>query len=97
MAVYVVLFKFTDQGIRDIKNVAELIPGTVQRFEAMGGKILGLYSTMGEYDLVGIGEAPNDEVIMTFLLDLGAAGNVRSTTLKAFPVEKLIELAKKIT
>jgi uncharacterized protein with GYD domain len=39
---------------------------------------------MGEYDYVGIAEAPSDEVAMGFLLALGAGGNVRTTTLKAF-------------
>jgi len=97
MPVYVVLMKFTDQGIRDVKSVSDLIPGTVKAFEEMGGKMLCLYSTMGEYDFVAIGEAPSDEVAITYLLGLGAAGNVRSTTLKAIPVEQFVELVKKIT
>jgi len=97
MPVYVVLLKFTDQGIRDIKNIPDGIQGSAQAFEAMGGKMLGLYSTMGEYDFVGIGEAPSDEVALTYLLGLGAAGNVRTTTLKAFPVEQFTEMVKKIT
>ena len=39
---------------------------------------------MGEYDYVAIGEMPSDEVAMRFLLSLGALGNVRTTTLRAF-------------
>jgi uncharacterized protein with GYD domain len=46
--------------------------------EAMGGKSLGCYLTMGEYDYVWVSEAPNDEVALTFLLGLGIQGNVLS-------------------
>ncbi len=44
----------------------------------------GLYLTMGAYDLIVILEAPSDEVVAKFVLTLGALGNVRTTTLKAF-------------
>ncbi len=58
--------------------------------------MLGFYAVMGEYDYVGIGEFPNDEVAMTHLLGLGSLGNVRTTTLKAFPMEEFAELVKKL-
>ena len=51
---------------------------------------------MGEYDYVGIGEAPSDEVAMTFMLAQGSAGNVRTTTLKAFTKEEFAEIVKKL-
>ena len=50
----------------------------------MGGELIGFYMCMGEYDYVGIAEAPSDEVAMAFLMALGAGGNVRTTTLRAF-------------
>jgi uncharacterized protein with GYD domain len=62
----------------------------------MGGKLIGLYTTMGEYDYVAIGEAPNDEVAMTFLLRLGSAGDIRTKTLRAFTKEELAEMLKKL-
>jgi len=52
--------------------------------------------TFGEYDYIGIADAPNDEVAMRFLLGLGSAGNVRTTTLKAFTKEQYAEIIKKI-
>jgi uncharacterized protein with GYD domain len=30
----------------------------------MGGKVTGVYSVMGEYDLVSVGEFPTDEAAM---------------------------------
>ena len=44
-----------------------------------------LYLTMGQYDLIATVEAENDDAVAKFALSLAAIGNVRSTTLKAFP------------
>jgi uncharacterized protein with GYD domain len=96
MPTYITLYKLTDQGIRDIKNAPGRIEQGIKAFEAMGGKILGFYTVMGEYDYVSIAEAPSDEVGMTFQLGLGAQGNVRTTTLKAFTTEELAEMVKKL-
>lgn len=96
MPIYVVLYKFTDQGIKTVKESPSRTAANIKGVEAMGGKVLGVYYTMGEYDLVSIGEFPNDEVAMTFLLAVGQTGTVRTTTLKAFTVEQFAELAKKL-
>jgi uncharacterized protein with GYD domain len=96
MPLYVSLYKLTDQGVKDVKSAPERIEKGIKAFEAMGGKVIGFYSTMGEYDYVAIGEAPSDEVAMTFAMGLGSLGNVRTTTLKAFTVEQFAEMAKKL-
>jgi len=96
MPIFISLMNLTDQGIRDIKNAPQRLQEAVKGLEALGGKLIGFYTVMGEYDYVGIAEAPSDEVAMAFLLGLGAAGNVRTTTLKAFKVEQLAEIVKKM-
>jgi uncharacterized protein with GYD domain len=96
MATYIILMKYTDQGIKAIRNAPLRIETAIKSFEAMGGKVTGFYATMGEYDYVAIGEAPNDSVGMTFLLGLGLAGNVRTTTLKAFTKEEFVEIVKNL-
>lgn len=96
MPTYVVLYKLTEQGVKNIKNAPERIEAGIKASEAMGGKVLGFYATLGEYDYVSISEAPSDEAAMTFMLGLGALGNVRTTTLKAFTKEELAEMVKKL-
>jgi len=96
MSTYILLMKLTDQGIKDIRKAPHRIEAATKTLEAMGGKVAGFYFTMGEYDYVAIGEVPSDEVALTFLLGLGSAGNVRTTTLKAFPKEQLAEMVKKL-
>ena len=96
MPTYVTLYKLTEQGIKSIKEAPGRYEEGVKGFEAMGGKVIGFYSTMGEYDYVGIGEAPNDEVAMTFALAIGSLGNVRTTTLKAFTTEEFANIVSKL-
>ncbi len=96
MATYVMLMKLTEQGIKDIKSAPGRIEEGIKGWEAMGGKLTGFYVVMGEYDYVAIGEAPSDEVAMTFLLRLGSLGSVRTTTLKAFTKEEFAEVVKKL-
>jgi len=40
---------------------------------------------MGSYDIAIVAEAPSDDVMAKFALAAGSLGNVRTTTLKAFP------------
>ena len=96
MPTYIVLYKLTDQGIKNIKEAPKRIEETIKGAEAMGIKLLSFYSVMGEYDYVAITESPSDEVTMSTLLSLGSAGNVRTTTMKAFTMEEFAEIVKKI-
>jgi uncharacterized protein with GYD domain len=93
---YIMLMKWTDQGVKEIKEVTQGLPGIIKAFEVMGGKLIGVYAVMGEYDIIGIGEAPSDEVIMNIALMIGKGGHARTTTLKAFPIEQLSNIVKKL-
>ena len=48
-----------------------------------------VYWTVGAHDLVGFMEAPDEEILSALLLELGSAGNVRSTTMRAFDRDEL--------
>lgn len=96
MATYILLVKLTEQGIKNIKDAPQRTEQAAKQLEAMGGKLINIYTVMGEYDYVAIGEAPSDEVIMTFLLGLGSLGNVRTTTLRAFTREEFAAIIKKL-
>ena len=84
MPHYVTLIRWTDQGIRNVRDSPKRAEAARKMAEQLGGK-LWLWFTMGEYDLVGIGEFPNDEAYMQFALQTESLGNVRTTTLKAWP------------
>ena len=96
MPTYIALYKLTDQGIKNIKDAPARIKEGIKSAEAGGGKVLGFYTVMGEYDYVSIVEFPNDEVAMTIALAIGAKGNVRTTSLKAFTTDEFGEIVKKL-
>ncbi|MGD8371450.1 MAG: GYD domain-containing protein [Syntrophobacterales bacterium] len=96
MPTYITLYKFTDQGIKNIKEIPQRIADAIKGYEEMGGKVIGVYAVMGEYDIVAIGEGPSDEIAMTFALALGSQGNVRTTTLKAFTKEEFVGMINKL-
>jgi len=85
MPTYIVLAHFTQEGIQNIKDSPSRLDATKQIFESMGAKIKEFYLVTGEYDLVLIGEAPDDETVAKLALTIGSTGAVRSVTLRAFP------------
>jgi len=96
MSTHIVMMKLTDQGAKAIKDAPARIDDSIKTMEKMGGKLIAFYLTTGEYDYIGIGEVPNDEVLLTFLLGLGTTGTVRTTTVRAFSREELAAAVKKL-
>ena len=96
MPNYVVLMKLTDQGAKTIKDAPGRLEAGIKAYEKMGGKVIGFYVVMGEYDYVAVGEAPSDEVATTFSLALGSLGNVRTTTLRAYTKEEFVAMVKRL-
>lgn len=85
MGTYIALANYTDQGIRNIKDSPNRADAARQALTDMGGEMKALYLTMGAYDIVVVFEAPSDDIATRFVLAVGSLGNVRTTTLKAFP------------
>jgi len=84
MATYISLMRYTREGITKIKESPARLDKAKQLVKAAGGELKGFYLTMGEYDLVTISEAPDDESVAKIMLALGAAGAVSTQTMRAF-------------
>lgn len=91
MPSYIILNKLTDQGARDAKDSPKRAQASQKEAEKLGCK-LTIYYTFGEYDTVGILEAPSDEAALAFVSQLVSLGNVTTTTLKAFTVEEAAKI-----
>lgn len=92
MTTYVMLVRWTDQGMRQVKDSPNRLDKAKSALKEMGGEFKAVYMTMGDYDLVFVYEAPDDAVAARFSLMLGTLGNVRTTTLKAFPEQAYREI-----
>jgi uncharacterized protein with GYD domain len=86
MSTYIVLISYTEQGVRNVKDSPNRLDAAKKMISDHGGKMVATYLTMGGYDMVSIVEAPSDEMVAKIILTIGSAGNVRTTTLKAFPI-----------
>jgi uncharacterized protein with GYD domain len=84
MATYLSLFHWTDQGIRSVKDSPKRLEASRKALQKLGGELKAFYMLQGPYDGALIFDVPNDEALTKFLLTNGAAGNVRTTTLRAF-------------
>jgi len=84
MATYILLLRFTQKGIENIKESPARHDASVQAFQAMGAELKEMYLVMGQYDVVLVAEAPDDETITKLALSLGSKGAIRTETLRAY-------------
>jgi uncharacterized protein with GYD domain len=96
MAMYVSLIKFTDQGIRNIKDTLKRTEAAMAEAKKMGVKIVQPLWTMGAYDVVVQLEAPDDQTMTAFTLKIGSMGSVKTQTMRAFRREEMEKILAKI-
>ena len=96
MATYIALCNFTDQGIRNIKETTERADAVKKAAGALGVEMTQIYWTLGQYDLIAVVEAADDEAATAFALSVGQAGNVRPQTLRAFSAGELNGILRKL-
>ena len=84
MPTYVVLYRFTDEGLKTIKDTVKRAREIRAENEKRGFKVVGTYWTQGQYDLVSVVEAPSEDAMLAGLFNIAQAGNVHSETLRAY-------------
>jgi len=87
--LYVVLYRFTDQGRKKVKDTVKRAEEVRKQNEARGFKVIGIYWTQGRYDLVAVMDAPSEEAMVAGLFNIAEAGNVSSESLRAFTAEEM--------
>ena len=84
MPSYVTLIRLTQQGRDKIKEHPVRLEEAKELYQAMGARIKEFYLVMGQYDMVVIAEAPDDETIAKLSLAIAAAGDSYSESCRAF-------------
>ena len=93
MVRYVVLLSWTDKGIASFKDSTNRAAVARAGAAKLGGKITEIFWTIGPYDLAALAEFPDDESFTAFALGLGSAGNVRSTSMRAYNEAEFSKIA----
>jgi len=86
MATYIVLGKWTQQGAQGAgpgegpkrRQLAK------EAAKSVGGEVQQIYLTMGQYDIVAIFKAPDDEAMAKMVLKISSAGFLSTQTIRAF-------------
>ena len=95
MPTYVSLLKWTDEGARTAKETLARAERSIEAAQKLGGKVIEVYWTQGEYDLVSVAEFPDEGTAQAFVFQIAAAGTVRSETLRAFSGEDMRRIVRK--
>ncbi len=93
---YISLVNLTEQGIKEVKNAPERLQAFDKAAREAGGKLIGFYLVMGQFDYIVITEAPDDQIAARLILGTIAQGSVRTQTMRAFPREEFEILAQGI-
>jgi uncharacterized protein with GYD domain len=94
MPTYVVLYKFTDEGRKNVKETVKRAAQVRRENQQRGFRVIGTWWTQGQYDLVAVVDAPSEEAMMAGLFNIAEAGNVASETLRAFTEREMREIIK---
>ena len=89
MATYIVLSSFTEQGIRDVRSTTKRADAVKEVARKFGVTAKEFYWTLGNYDVVVVFDAPDDASMTALGLAIGALGNVRTQTLRAFSRDEM--------
>ena len=85
MNTYTILFNWTEQGIRTVRDAGPRLDGLKRTLRELGGEVQAFYLTMGPHDTVALVTLPDDATMAKLALSLGSVGNVRTLTMRAFP------------
>ena len=96
MPTFISYVNWTDQGIRDVKESPHRAEAAKALIRDLGGEVKDLYITSGENDIVLIAEVPDGDVMAKLALAVGAQGNVRTRTVRAWTEEEFQELLSQI-
>jgi len=95
MATYIMLMKFINPGLDSIHEAKKGRAAGKKAAKALGITWKQQYLVMGEYDIMTILEAPNDEVVAKFAL-MGMTGSLAITTMRAFTEAEADKLIKEM-
>ena len=96
MSTYVTLISYTQRGVENMKESPARLEAAKEVFKSMGAELKSFYLAMGRYDAVVISEGPDDETAAKLALTIGAAGAVRTETMRVFNEDEYRKLISEL-
>jgi uncharacterized protein with GYD domain len=96
MPLFITLWKYTAEGMRDIHNTAKRFEAVKKIIEGNGGKLVSIYGLVGEYDVITIMELPNKSKLVSTILKIASSGRIVPKTLQALPLEEFLSITNQV-
>lgn len=97
MTTYVSLVNWTEQGVQNFPEAINRAEEFTKLVENSGGSVREVLWTLGDYDSLAIVDFPDDETAVAALLQVGAKGQVRTHTMRAFGADEMSGIIRKAT
>ena len=97
MARFISTIRFTEQGIKQIKDTRKRAGALKTAAEKMGASVQDIYWTLGPCDGTVIFDAPDDETATAFMLSVASARNIQTQTARAFDSEEMEGILSKMS
>ena len=88
MPLYISLMKLTAKGLAEIEGSSDRARISRERVEALGGRSLSFYATMGKYDFVQVFEMPDNAAMLHYLVIARRDGYVDPVVMPAFGADE---------
>lgn len=96
MSKHVVLLKFTEKGIANIRQSPDRAAAFQAAAEKAGVNVETVLWTAGPYDGILVLDAPDEAAATGLVLGLGKAGNVSTCMLRAFNADEFRSVVGKM-
>jgi uncharacterized protein with GYD domain len=96
MPTYVTLWKYTKDGLMDIKKTNKRFELAKKVVKDAGGKLLAVYGLVGKYDLMTVMEMPNEKVAAATILKICSTGRITSQSMIALSLDDFIDITKEV-
>ena len=96
MPTYMTLINYTQKGVENIKDSPNRLDAAKELFKSMGSELKSFHLAMGRFDAVVIAEGPDDETATKLAMTIGAAGAIRTETLRLFTEDEYRKLISEL-
>jgi uncharacterized protein with GYD domain len=88
--------KWTSTGRMGLPAWRDRVEEGERTIEEAGGKLVGVWVTLGQYDVVEVFEAPDDATALEIITKLGRHGAEETETLRAFTRDEAEEIIRRL-
>jgi uncharacterized protein with GYD domain len=96
MPTYLTIGKYTAQGLNNIKDAPKRAKAFKEAAEKAGVKIKELAWLVGDYDVMVLAEAPDEQTVIALGLGVSKQGNVVGTRMRVVDADEFEKILKRV-